>query len=365
MRSMTDPLRDVRRRSAARRGHLPEAVPRARPADRGHRRRDRAVHAPARPQGAHQQPHGGRDRGRRRRLVRRPAHGARDPAGRRHPQLHRRPGRRGAVDERAAPVPVPASPTADTSAADGPGPGRPRGRQPAARGDDRDRGRRLRGGGPAHQPDPRGPRPGRPGDGDAADPPRALPRRLGRRRAVARSCCTPDIERVWLTPDGVGCVRGRAGRDRRRRAASSSARAACTRACCRACCCRRSGTRSWPRRRRGSTSATSRPRTARPPVSTSPAHVEALVAHTAPGLVDVVLANNRFDAADPDRLGRPRPSASTGRRPRCSRSRGWSSTTSSTPTTPATTIRPGSPPPSCSALEAETATRRRTVGRTA
>ena len=29
------------------------------------------------------------------------------------------------------------------------------------------------------------------------------------------------------------------------------------------------------------------------------AHVEALVAHTAPGLVDLVLANNRFDARTP------------------------------------------------------------------
>ena len=100
-------LAHVRRRPAARRGHLPEALPGPRTAHRGHRRRDRAVHAPARPQGAHEQPHGGRDRGRRRRLVRRPPHGARDPARRRHPQLHRRPRGRGAVDERAAPVPIP------------------------------------------------------------------------------------------------------------------------------------------------------------------------------------------------------------------------------------------------------------------
>ena len=61
----------VRRRGpAARRGHLPEAVPRPRPAGRRARRRDRAVDAAARPQGAHEQPHRGRDRGRRRRLVR-------------------------------------------------------------------------------------------------------------------------------------------------------------------------------------------------------------------------------------------------------------------------------------------------------
>ena len=101
------PPAHVRRRSAARRGHLPEAVPGPRTAHRDHRWRDRAVHAPARPQGTHEQPHRGRDRGRRRRLVRCPPHGARDPARRRHPQLHRRPGGRGAVDERAAPVPIP------------------------------------------------------------------------------------------------------------------------------------------------------------------------------------------------------------------------------------------------------------------
>ena len=45
MRVLTDPLRAARRRPAARRGHLPEAVPRPRPADRGDRRRDRAVGA--------------------------------------------------------------------------------------------------------------------------------------------------------------------------------------------------------------------------------------------------------------------------------------------------------------------------------
>jgi uncharacterized cofD-like protein len=94
------------------------------------------------------------------------------------------------------------------------------------------------------------------------------------------------------------------------------------------------------------------------------AHVEALVAHTAPGLVDLVLANNRFDARTPP---------------------DWS----------AETVRLHWPPPSVRptprlilddvvdpenarrhdparlagavmrALEAETATRRRTVGRTA
>ena len=51
------------------------------------------------------------------------------------------------------------------------------------------------------------------------------------------------------------------------------------------------------------------------------AHVEALVAHTAPGIVDVVLANNRFDARTPTRLASRarRPALAAGRR---SRSRG-------------------------------------------
>ena len=53
------------------------------------------------------------------------------------------------------------------------------------------------------------------------------------------------------------------------------------------------------RRACASSSATWPPRTARPPASTSPRHVEALVAHTAPGLVDVVLANNHFGARTP------------------------------------------------------------------
>jgi uncharacterized cofD-like protein len=94
------------------------------------------------------------------------------------------------------------------------------------------------------------------------------------------------------------------------------------------------------------------------------AHVEALVAHTAPGLVDLVLANNRFDARTP-----PDWTAETVRLH-------W----------PPTSVRPTprlilddvvdpdnarrhDPARLASAvmraLEAETATRRRTVGRTA
>ena len=92
------PFLTQRRRPAARRGHLPEAVPAARPEDRRHRRRHRPLDAAARHQGAHQQHHGGRDGRRRRRLVRAAARGARDPGRRRHPQLHRRPRGLGAAD---------------------------------------------------------------------------------------------------------------------------------------------------------------------------------------------------------------------------------------------------------------------------
>ena len=68
-------------------------------------------------------------------------------------------------------------------------------------------------------------------------------------------------------------------------------------------------------------------------------HVEALDRHTAPGIVDVVLANDRFDARVPP-TGRPSPSACAGRRRHGRRHRGSSSMTSSTPTTPITTTRP-------------------------
>ena len=68
-------------------------------------------------------------------------------------------------------------------------------------------------------------------------------------------------------------------------------------------------------------------------------HVEALVAHTAPGLVDVVLANNRFDAPGARPAGRPSRSGCAGRRPVDARRRGSSSTTSWIRTTPTTTTR--------------------------
>ena len=105
--------------------------------------------------------------------------------------------------------------------------------------------------------------------------------------------------------------------------------------------------------------------------STSPTHVEALVAHTEPGLVDVVLANDNFvaatriaDVAAPATARRP-PSACAGRR-RSSRCRGSSSTTSSTRTTPTTTTRRGWPRRVLRALEREAAgSRRRRRGRTA
>ena len=60
----------IGRGRAARRAHLPEAVPRPRAADRGDRRRHRPVDAAARPEGAHEQPDGGRGRRRRRRARR-------------------------------------------------------------------------------------------------------------------------------------------------------------------------------------------------------------------------------------------------------------------------------------------------------
>ena len=71
-------------------------------------------------------------------------------------------------------------------------------------------------------------------------------------------------------------------------------------------------------------------------------HVEALIAHTTPGLIDLVLANDRFDArvpagwrAEPVRLRWP-PA-------RRSRARGSSPITSSTSTTPTITTRRGWP----------------------
>ena len=113
-------------------------------------------------------------------------------------------------------------------------------------------------------------------------------------------------------------------------------------------------------RRCASSPATSRPRPARPRAWTSPHHVEALVAHTAPGIVDVVLANNQFDARVPDdwtaqpvRLRWP-PAVEPGRR-------GSSSTRSSTRRTPTTTTRRGWPRACSASLEREGGARRRAV----
>jgi uncharacterized cofD-like protein len=94
------------------------------------------------------------------------------------------------------------------------------------------------------------------------------------------------------------------------------------------------------------------------------AHVEALVAHTAPGLVDLVLANNRFDARIPpdwtaETVRLHWPPAAIGPVPRLILNDvvDTDNARRHDPARLATAIM--------HALEAETATRRRTVGRTA
>ena len=94
------------------------------------------------------------------------------------------------------------------------------------------------------------------------------------------------------------------------------------------------------------------------------AHVEALVAHTGPGLVDLVLANNRFDARIPPdwaaetvRLHWPPPSVRPTPRLILNDVVDADNARRHDPARLATAIM--------HALEAETATRRRTVGRTA
>ncbi len=94
------------------------------------------------------------------------------------------------------------------------------------------------------------------------------------------------------------------------------------------------------------------------------AHVEALVAHTAPGIVDLVLANNRFDARIPpdwkaESVRLSWPPASMRPTPRLILNDVVDSENARRhdPARLATTIM--------HALEAESATRRRTVGRTA
>ena len=191
----------------------------------------------------------------------------------------------------------------DDRAGDGERPGRPRARQPADRGDDRGRGRRLRGRHPADEPDPRRPRPGPAGLADAAHPPRAA-RPTGPSSTASRTIMrTTGIERVWITPDDVE--------------ASEDALAAIAEA---ELIVLGPGQpvheppaeppdpghprrRPGGRARRGSSSATSRRRTGETTGFDLAAHVEALVAHTSPNLIDIVLANNQLLAGPRRRAG--------------------------------------------------------------
>ena len=141
------------------RGAVHEALPGARPEDRGDRRRDRPLDAAARPEGLQRQYHGRRDRRRRRWQQRAVAPAARDHPARRHSKLHRRPRRCRAADDPAHAVPLPAGLRAR----------RPRLRQPVHRRDDR-RDRRLRGGGARVEPRARGARPGAAGHERPAEP---------------------------------------------------------------------------------------------------------------------------------------------------------------------------------------------------
>ena len=180
------PVRAVGPRPADGRGHLPEALPRPRPACRGAGRRHRSLDPAPRAQGAHVQPDRRRHRGRRWRVVGRAARGAGHPCRRRHPQLRRGARGRRAADGPPPPVPVPgraARAPGHDDAADPPagdttparhGPRRARGRQPAARGARPARARRLRGGGARDEPRARRPRSRRARHGDGADAPRAL-----------------------------------------------------------------------------------------------------------------------------------------------------------------------------------------------
>ena len=96
-------------------GALHEALPGARAADRGDRRRHRPVDAAARAEGVQRQHHRRRGRRRRRRQQRPAPPAARDRAARRHPQLHRRPGRRRAAHDPAHAVPLPGRAPASTT----------------------------------------------------------------------------------------------------------------------------------------------------------------------------------------------------------------------------------------------------------
>ena len=80
IRALIDPLQKGGVGPATGRADLPEALPRAGPADRGDRWRDGPVHAVARPEGVHQQSDCDRDRRRRRWLVGRAPHRTWHPA---------------------------------------------------------------------------------------------------------------------------------------------------------------------------------------------------------------------------------------------------------------------------------------------
>ena len=154
------------------------------------------------------------------------------------------------------------------------------------------------------EPDPRRARPGRPGERGAADAARQHRDRRYRRRVSRGSCGPTGSTASWLTPDDVE--------------ASEDALAAIAEADLIVLgpgslytsvlpsllipigprCDRSSPTR------RVCTCATSRPRRARRQGSTSRRTSPRLIAHTAPGLIDVVLANNRFDARIPTGLPR-------------------------------------------------------------
>ena len=177
---------------------------------------------------------------------------------------------------------------------------------------------------------------------------------------------TAGIERVWLTPDDVQASEDALAGDRRGRAHRPRPGQPVHEPAAEPAHARRSATRSWRRRA---------PRVFVCNVATQAgettgydlaAHVEALVAHTSPGIVDVVLANNQFDGAGArtDWPAEAGPAALAADRVR-PRRRGSSSTTSSTRTTPHHHDPARLAAALLQALERETGRRRRTVGRTA
>jgi hypothetical protein len=195
-------IRSAGRGDADRRRHLSEAVPRPWPADRGHRRRDRPVDAAARLKEHTSNltaivtvaDDGGSSGALREQLGIPPVGDIRNciaALADAEPLMSELLGYRFPGFERAESGLVE---TARGSAGTR--------RQPAARGDDRARGRRLRGGRSAHEPRPRGPGQGRARLGDADQPRRPDARRASRQRqsTIMR---TPGIERVWIEPREV------------------------------------------------------------------------------------------------------------------------------------------------------------------